>query len=524
MGADDRLSGLHFSGAVFDLDGVVTLTATLHMAAWKRLFDEYLTGLAERSGKPFVPFDSGKDYILYVDGKPRYKGVQSFLESRGIHLKCGDPSDSPETETICGLGNRKDRYFRRLVEEKGVEIDESMLSFIHKLKDRGVEVGVASSSKNCVPILKRTGIEDIFEAVVDGVAAEERGLKGKPHPDIFLECARLMDVDPSETMVVEDAISGVQAGENGQFGLVVGIARGNTGSVLRENGADLVLSIPVDIDIRSIDMWFSNREYRRPSALARWKELQAKLGRRSLVVFLDYDGTLTPIVSRPELARIDENMRSVVRHLADVCPTAVVSGRGREDVTGLIGLDNVYYAGSHGFDIQGPNGSHIQYEVDPTLEPEMEEASRQLGADVDGIEGVIVEDKRFSVAVHYRMAGEKNISRVERAVDRVITEHPRLRKAEGKKVFEVRPRIDWDKGKALLWLLEALGLAGSQLMPVYIGDDTTDEDAFRAIRESGIGVLVSEVPRPTEATYSLQDTGEVAEFLTRLTSIAKDRN
>jgi len=523
LGTDDKLADLHFSGAVFDLDGVVTLTATLHTAAWKRLFDEYLAVLAERSGKPFVPFDSGEDYLLYVDGKPRYEGVQSFLESRGVHLERGDPSDSPETETICGLGNRKDRYFRKLVTEEGVEVDESMLSLIHELKNRAVKVGVASSSKNCVPILKRAAIEDIFEAVVDGVTAQERGLKGKPHPDIFLECARLMDVDPSETMVVEDAVSGVQAGENGQFGLVVGIARGNIGSVLRENGADLLLSIPVDIDIKSIDMWFCNREYRRPSALARWEELQAKVGRRSLAVFLDYDGTLTPIVSRPELARIDETMHSVVRDLADVCPTAIVSGRGREDVMELVGLDNVYYAGSHGFDIQGPNGSHIQYEVDPSLESEMEAAARQLGTDAEGIEGVIVEDKRFSVAVHYRMVSEKDVSRLERAVDRVVAEHPKLRRADGKKVFEVRPKIDWDKGKALLWLLEALGLSDSQLTPVYIGDDTTDEDAFRAIREAGIAVLVAEAPRPTEATYFLQDTDEVAEFLRRLTSIVRDR-
>lgn len=518
-----KKTDLHFDGVIFDLDGVVTLTASVHAAAWKKLFDGYLKERAERDNEPFSPFDSRKDYLRYVDGKPRYEGVRSFLESRGIQLPKGDPSDGSDKETLSGLGNKKDVYFKQVLEEKGAEVDQSTLAFIHELQSHGARVGIASSSKNCLPILKRAGIEGLFEARVDGVVSESLGLKGKPNPDIFLKCAELLGVKPDRAIVVEDAVSGVQAGENGHFGLVLGIDRGDISATLRENGANLVFKSLGETTVERIDAWFLNRAHGRPSALVHWDRLKQKFSGRRVAVFLDYDGTLTPIVSRPELAVLSVAMREVVRELASVCSTAIVSGRGREDVARMVQLDNVYYAGSHGFDITGPDGSHIQYEVDGSLQPLIDEVSKELTRQVQGIEGALIENKRFSLAVHYRMVAEAYVPGLEGIVDRAVKEHPRLRKAYGKKVFELRPNIDWDKGKALLFLLGALELDGPEIIPLYIGDDTTDEDAFAAISDRGIGILVTDAPHPTAAGYSVQNTDEVEEFLNLLTRYIKER-
>jgi len=518
-----KLTDLHFDGVIFDLDGVVTLTASVHAAAWKKLFDGYLNKRAERDDEPFCPFDSRKDYLHYVDGKPRYEGVRSFLESRGIHLPQGTPSDGPDEETLCGLGNKKDVYFKQVLEEKDVEVDQATLTFIHELQGHGVRVGIASSSKNCLLILRRAGIEGLFEARVDGVVSESLGLKGKPNPDIFLKCAELLGVEPDKAIVVEDAVSGVQAGRNGRFGLVLGIDRGNISATLRENGADLVVEGLGETTVERIDAWFLNRAHRRPSALVHWDRLKQRFSGKRVAVFLDYDGTLTPIVSRPELAVLSVEMREVVGELASVCSTAIISGRGREDVAGMVKLDNVYYAGSHGFDITGPDGSHIQHEVDGSLQPLIDEVSVKLARQVQGIEGALIENKRFSLAVHYRMVAEVYVPRLEGIVDQVVKEHPKLRKAYGKKVFELRPNVDWDKGKALLWLLGALRLDGPEIIPLYIGDDTTDEDAFAAISNRGVGILVTDAPHPTAAGYSVQNTGEVGEFLNLLTRYIKER-
>jgi trehalose 6-phosphate phosphatase len=227
--------------AVFDLDGVVTFTARIHAAAWKELFDQYLRSREQRFSEPFRPFDGDADYRAYVDGRPRYDGVQAFLVSRGIALPRGTPADSPDQETICGLGNRKNDLFLKKTQELGVDVDEAAVRFITELRRRGVSVGMASSSKNAIPILERVGMLNLFQAYVDGVVSEQLSLRGKPEPDIFLKCLQLLGpFDPRRAIVVEDAIAGVQAGRRGGFGLVLGVDR--TGeSALLENGADRVI-------------------------------------------------------------------------------------------------------------------------------------------------------------------------------------------------------------------------------------------------------------------------------------------
>ena len=505
-----------FDAVVFDLDGVVTLTASVHAAAWKRLFDEFLERRSKETGEPFVPFALEDDYHTYVDGKPRIEGVKSFLASRRIEFPEGSSDDGPEEVTAWGLGSRKNGYFQRVLEERGAEVDERTVAFIERLRAEGIRVAVASSSKNCGPILDRAGLTDLFEARVDGIVSEEIGLKGKPNPDIFVEAARRVGATPPRTVVVEDAISGVQAGRAGDFGLVIGIDRVRAAAALREHGADLVLE---SFDDRSLDVvraWFSQRAERRPSALREWPEISKRLVGKRPALFLDYDGTLTPIVARPELAVLTEGRRSVLKHVATRLPTAIISGRGRVDVESLVGLPELAYAGSHGFDIVGPGGASVGHTVADWIEPVMERVAREAKPKLEGIEGALIEEKRFSVAIHYRQVDEAFVPGIEAVVDDAIASDARLKKAHGKKVFEVRPDLDWDKGKALLLLLQALGLDGSDVVPLYIGDDVTDEDAFEVLQDRGIGILVSEAPRPTRAAYWVQAPWEVYALLERL--------
>ena len=235
------ISRARHDAVVFDLDGVVTQTSIVHAAAWKALFDAYLKTRAAHEGHDFRPFDEKTDYRLYVDGKPRYDGVRDFLAARGIELPLGRPSDPPELETVCGLGNRKNVFFNAEVQEHGIEAYPSTVALIRRLREAGVRVGLMSSSKNTAMILDVAGLTDLFEVRVDGVTGEELGLPGKPDPAMYLETARRLGVAPERAVVVEDALSGVEAGRRGGFDLVIGVDRLGQAEALREHGADVVV-------------------------------------------------------------------------------------------------------------------------------------------------------------------------------------------------------------------------------------------------------------------------------------------
>jgi beta-phosphoglucomutase family hydrolase len=226
---------------LFDLDGVLTQTASVHAAAWKQMFDEYLRARAERTGEEFVPFDAVADYGEYVDGKPRYDGVRSFLASRGIELPEGEEDDPPSAETIRGLGNRKNEIVLRMIREEGVEAYPGSVRYLEAVREAGVHRAVVSSSTNCRDVLIAAGIEEFFEARIDGVVAEREGLKGKPAPDTFLAAARALEVTPDQAAVFEDAVAGVAAGRAGNFACVVGVDRVGHAEALRENGASIVV-------------------------------------------------------------------------------------------------------------------------------------------------------------------------------------------------------------------------------------------------------------------------------------------
>lgn len=230
---------------LFDLDGVVTDTASIHGRAWKRLFDGYLERRA--GGGDFEPLKLPEDYLAHIDGKPRYEGVRDFLASRGIELPWGSPDDAPGDETVCALGNTKNDWFNQVLAKEGVPVFEQCVALIDRLRVQGHKTACVSSSKNCRPVLKSAGLFDRFDAVVDGTDLEHEGLRGKPEPDTYVRAAERLGSTPAEAAVFEDALSGVEAGRRGRFGLVVGVDRGAGAEALKAHGADRVVADAGDL-------------------------------------------------------------------------------------------------------------------------------------------------------------------------------------------------------------------------------------------------------------------------------------
>ncbi len=507
---------------LFDMDGVITDTAEAHAAAWKCLFDDYLRRRANELGEPFKPFDPVRDYREYVDGKPRCDGVASFLDSRGITLPRGSADDASDAATICGLGNRKNRYFRDWLDNHPVRAFPGTLALLAALKQAGIKVAVFSSSRNAELVLRQAGVLDLFDARVDGNDLVTYRLAGKPDPAMLCAVAARLGVPPARAAVIEDAIAGVEAGVRGGFALVVGVDRDGNAERLKRTGADLVVGDLAELTTGSDQVLAVKRLSNRPLFRDREDEIRQRLSGSVPVVFLDYDGTLTPIVEDHTKAFLPAAMRAALAELCQYCTVAIVSGRGLDVLRGLVQLDTLYYAGSHGFEIAGPEGWSDSLEKGVAFLPELDAAETQLRQRLAGIAGHAVERKRFSIAVHYRRAATADCPRIETVVDEVLTTHRGLRKGYGKKVFEIRPDIDWDKGHAVFWLLDRLKPDGAAAMPLYVGDDITDEDAFRGLAGRGLGLVVRGTDdRATAADYALADTGDVKHLLEFLTGIAR---
>jgi len=229
-------------GCLFDLDGVLTKTATVHAAAWKQMFDEFLAGRAAKSNEPFMPFDVHDDYDRYVDGRARADGVRAFLASRGITLPEGNADDPPDATTVHGLGNRKNALVLERLARDGVEVYEGSVAYVKAVRDNGLRRAVVSASANTAQVLDVARIADLFEARIDGVVAAERRLAGKPAPDTFLAGAEALGLTPREAAVFEDSLAGVEAGRAGGFTCVVGVDRVGQAAELREHGATVVVA------------------------------------------------------------------------------------------------------------------------------------------------------------------------------------------------------------------------------------------------------------------------------------------
>jgi alpha,alpha-trehalase len=509
-----NISKNDFDAVIFDLDGVVTKTMSTHAAAWKKAFDDFLAQYKEDNAKT-EPFDIETDYMIYVDGKPRLEGIRSFLKSRNINITEGTPKDVPGFTSIHALGNLKNGYFLEQVKKYGVEVYQSTLEFIRKLKSQGIKVGIISSSKNCALILDSSGLSEMFEVRVDGVDLVKLNIPGKPAPDMFLEAARQLGVNPSRLVIVEDAVSGVEAAKSGGFGLVIGISRLDNRNDLLQYGAHVVVNDAAEISVEED----AKAALRLASAIDNFEEIKKLAASKRIAIFLDYDGTLTPIVDTPEKAILPDKTREVLLNLSSKGAVGIISGRDMQNVKTLVGIDSLIYAGSHGFEITGPGKFKESSSKGAAFLTSLDRAQKKLEESIGQINGVLVERKKFAIAIHYRLVDPANVPDIEEAVDKINSLHKDLRKAYGKKVFELQPNMDWHKGKALLYLLEALGLNNEKVLPIYIGDDVTDEDAFRALKDKGIGVVVWDTPFPTAAKYSLKNTDEVRDFLSLLIPI-----
>jgi len=230
-----------YDAVLLDLDGVITDTANLHADSWKQMFDHYLQSRASRRGEEFKPFDLATDYLRYVDGKQRFDGVRDFLKSRDIELPEGSVDDPPTADTVGGLGNRKNDLVNAVIKEKGVDAYEGSVKLIRQLRQQGFKLAVVTSSQNCTAVLRAAKLDGFFDAQVDGKVIHTLHLAGKPAPDTFLRAAKLLAAEASRSVVIEDAISGVQAGHTGNFGLVIGVARKGNDEELRRNGAHVVV-------------------------------------------------------------------------------------------------------------------------------------------------------------------------------------------------------------------------------------------------------------------------------------------
>ncbi|ANZ28348.1 trehalose-phosphatase [Rhodococcus sp. WB1] len=501
---------------IFDLDGVVTDTAAVHAGAWKELFDRYLSRRPERDGEEHREF-TDEDYRKFVDGKPRVDGVADFLASRGITLPWGDPDDGPDVETVCGLGARKDEMFRERIHRDGVPVFESSVDLVRRVQSLGLGTAVVTSSRNCTLVLEAAGLADLFGVRVDGVVSDELGLPGKPDPAAMLEAAHRLGVHPARSVVVEDAEAGVAAGRHGGFGLVVGVDRVHHRDELRRRGADVVVDDLAELVVRTGDRRMSEI----PDALASLQQLTALLGTRRPAVFLDFDGTLSEIVNDPAAATLVDGAAAVLSSLASECTVAVISGRDLADVQTRVGLPGLWYAGSHGFELIGPDGQHQQNDAALAAVPYLERAAAALQERLADVPGAVIEHKRFTVAVHYRNVAPDREEGLVAAVHEVAAAEDHLRVTTGRKVVEIRPDVDWDKGRALEWVLEHVRDEDNPI-PVYIGDDITDEDAFDALAGTGLGIVVRHTEdgdRRSAAQFSVDGPEQVRRLLQRLAEL-----
>jgi trehalose 6-phosphate phosphatase len=385
---------------------------------------------------------------------------------------------------------------------------ESTVNLVRQLDEIGVGTGVFSSHRNCADVLTAAGIGDLIPVRVDGTITAAT----------LADAASRLAARPGRCVVVATDAAGVAAGRDGGFALVIGVDRTGHRDALRRSGADAVVADLREVTVRTGDQRMSAL----PDALQA-SGLTDGLAARRPAVFFDFDGTLSEIVDDPNAARLAPGAAEALQKLAASCPVAVLSGRDLADVTARIGLPGIWYAGSHGFELTAPDGTHHQNDAAAAAVPVLEQVAAELRDQLSSIPGVVVEHKRFGVAVHYRNAARDRVGEVAAAVHAAGRRHA-LRVTTGREVIELRPDIDWDKGKTLRWVMDHLRARGAEagsapLVPIYLGDDITDEDAFDAVRQDGVPIVVRHTEdgdRTTAALFALDNPARVSEFTERL--------
>jgi trehalose-phosphatase len=490
---------------IFDLDGVITDTQELHSKAWKRMFNEFL------EDQELGPFQSD-DYVNYLDGKPRQDGIRSFLKSRHLNL--------PE-EKVAELGSKKNTYYHQLLQEEGAKIIHDTVDFIRELHAAHIPMALVSSSRNAHKILKLTGLEEYFASIVTPIEAEPKGLKGKPHPDYFLEAARELHLPANQCAVVEDSLAGVEAAKAGGFQEVVGLDyRGNEAALseLKKHGADeSVASLWELEDIRDI--------LPLPNLLDKFDHILPPDDKLEYYLFLDFDGTLSPLVDVPSEAQVLKGLADIIQRCAENLRVCIITGRDTPIIREKLPLSNVVYIACHGFEITSfPNFSYQVEEAKASL-PLLEEAHTKFSEIFKDIKGLVLERKTFGLALHYRMIDSpQEVDKMRQQVSEYVAQVQGLKIHEGEEVIELLPQVHWDKGMAMLKLYEVFGIQQKDLPPLYLGDGQTDEHAFREMENWGIPVLTSVEQRPTKARYHLQGPEEVKKFLEKLLQRLESRS
>jgi alpha,alpha-trehalase len=385
----------------------------------------------------------------------------------------------------------------------------SAMSLARELKACHIKTALVTAGTKGSPLCTLTGLSEAFDKQVQG------------GPEGLLKAAQLLEAQPGRTAILDSTRAGVQAARAGQFGVIVGFKHMTSPGTLKTDGADFVVADLCDLPIKMRNGLIKRNIIALPSGLEHRQDLFRQVHDKSVIVFLDYDGTLTPIVDRPELAILPDNTRETLRELAKHCTVGVISGRDRVNVQQMVNVDSLIYAGSHGFDISGPKNWKMQHEIGTQFLPILDQVEASLHEHLDSIVGTLIERKKFSVAVHYRLVGSQDLHAVRSAVEAVLSQHPDLRTIHGKKLYDLQPGIDWDKGKALTWLLEALNIPRDRVVTFFFGDDVTDEDAFRVLQDESIGMIVEDISQYTYATYRLNNPEEVDQFLRHLTNFIR---
>ncbi len=479
----------------FALEGVFVGTADLRGEVWDHFY---------RQRFPDHPPLPGHDYVRIVADTSLTDAITDGLAGVGVPLPEGAPYGSPTAEAARGIANLLDREFADRIARGGIPVQDAAVDLARRVRGAGLRIAVYCAEP------RRT-------AILDAIGGAETMLAAEAQPRTLDEAVRRLGADPARTAVVVGGPSDLAAARRGGFALVIGVARPGDEKLLRRAGAHVVVTDVARIGFRSGTRPLS----RIPDALTSRHQSAALLRSRHPAVFLDFDGTIADIVAQPTAATLVEGVASELARLARHCPVGIISGRDLADVRARVGVPGLWYAGSHGFELVGPDGQHYENEEASDAEPDLVRITSTLCERLGTVPGVLVEGKRFAVSVHYRNVDAERVDEVISTVRAAVAEEPRLRATSGRKIVEIRPDVDWDKGRALVWALGHVG-ASSDVLPIYVGDDLTDEDAFDAIEDSGFGVVVRHTEdgdRRSAARFAVDGPAQVHELLQRIADL-----
>jgi alpha,alpha-trehalase len=504
----------YHDAVIFNLDGVLTDAASLQRTAWASLFNDYLANRPAHEDEDHSPF-TDEDYQQLIDGKQRPDGVADFLASRGISLPRGVPSDTSD-DTICGLASRQRQIYADLLDREA-PLFGAMVTLAQKLRDIEVAAtAVHALGTGSRPVPKAGGIDSLLDTYIGGTAAEALSVAERPYLVIDQEATHVLDaagklgVHPHRTVVVGDTEAGLSAGRDAGFALVIGVDRTGRVDELFQRSADIVVADLADIPVRTGDKRISEI----PNVLESYGQLASIAIARESTLFLNCETALSQIVSDPGAVVLDDGMAEALARLADSSPVVIISCYDLADIRDKVGLPGIWYAGCHGFELVGPDGSHHEHEAGAAAVPVLADAAAELRATLEQIPGLRVVRTRFTVAVHYRGVASERIDEIVATTHR-LGRRNNLRVTSGRMLVELRPDIDWDKGTRLSWIRSHIDESKS-LIPIYIGGDLTDEDAFEELQLGGIGIAVRQAEddnRRTAARFVLDSPDQVREVL-----------